>query len=58
MLLIIYESGEAWTQSALSNDDIRAFEDGLIDVFDVGGKPIKRLTTGMTWEDVDTSEDD
>jgi hypothetical protein len=52
MLLIITETGDASIKSDLSEDDVEAFDAGIIDVFDVGGKPIKRLLTGMQWEDV------
>lgn len=52
MLLIINEDGAAQVKSDLSEDDVEAFDSGIIDVFDVGGTPVKRLVTGMTWKDV------
>jgi len=56
MLLIISEDGAACVKSDLSEDDVEAFDAGVIDVFDVGGEPVKRLTTEFSWEDVDHEE--
>ena len=50
--IFIYETGIPYLSDKISDDDMEAFKDGLLDIIDV--KAMKQLASPDRWVDIET----